>query len=130
MQTTFDTTRDLDAACEFLAIELMIKPTPLIIYTCYLNEFVKDVAMIHYQRIKSVINTLSIVERYRSHRIVVLGDFNLYDIVWTSDDDDESVFLPHTIVDSNGNQSRSIYNDDALEILKKMLGLPLSRETL
>lgn len=115
----FDSTIDFDAVCEFVAIEIFIKPQPLIIYVCYLSTFNLEVALKHYKRVKYIVN------KYRNHRIIVLGDFNLHDIVWTPDDDNLSVFLPHALVDPTDKQNRSIYNHNALDFLEKMLSLPL-----
>lgn len=53
---------------------------------------------------------------YRTHynvnhnRGLRTNDFNLFDIVWTPDYDNESVFLPHTSVEAIDNQNRSTYN--------------------
>lgn len=75
--------------------------------------------MKHYRRIEFVVNS------FRNHTVVVIGDFNLHDIVWTRDDDDENVFLPHTL--TNLSDNRSIYHVNALDFLEKMLSLPLSQ---
>ena len=120
-QIEFNSENNINEASEFLTIEIFIKPQPLIIYICYLSKFDVDVALNHYQRIKFI------VEKYRNHRIISIGDFNLFDIVWTPDDDYESVFLPHTLVDVTENQDRSTYNANALDFLEKMLSLPLSQ---
>lgn len=120
--TFCDTTVD-DENSEFLAVEICIKPQPLIIYLCYMSTFKLDTALRHQQRIESI------VEKYRTHKIMVLGDFNLYDIIWTSDDEDETVFLPHlphAAFDTN-RQNRSTYHTDALHFLDKMLSLTLSQ---
>lgn len=118
--TTFSVA-DIDIASEFLAVEICIKPQPLIIYLCYLNEFGIEPALNHYLRIKEI------VEKYRTHRILVLGDFNLHDISWISDDDDERVFLPQSPYGSNitNGLNRSTYHITSMEFLNKMMSLPL-----
>lgn len=115
----FSSKSDSESDCEFLAIEIITKPQPLIIYVCYMNKFDLENALKHHQRIKSI------VERYRDHRIMVLGDFNLFDIVWTPDDEDNNVFLPHTSVDVINSEYRSMYYSDAMVFLEKMMSLPL-----
>lgn len=57
--------------------------------------------------------------------IIVIGDFNLHDVSWTPDDDDDNVFLPHTVMDSSMTQNRSKYQVEALDFLDKMMSLPL-----
>lgn len=109
-----------DETSEFLAVEIGIKPQPLVIYLCYMSEFNIDTAWHHYQRIRDI------VETYRSHRILVVGDFNLHDIIWTPEDSDERIFLPHSpndLIDTG--TRRSVYHIDALNFLEKMLSLPL-----
>lgn len=109
----------VDPECEFLAVEVIVKPKPLLYYVCYMSTFDYQIASKHYQRIKII------MENYRNHRIIVLGDFNLHDITWTADDDDQNVFLPHVTVASVTNQRRSNYNENALDFLNKMIELPL-----
>ncbi len=118
--TTFSVP-DIDPMSEFLVVEICVKPQPLIIYLCYLNEFGIEPALNHYRRIKEII------EKYRTHRILVLGDFNLHDIFWISDDDDERVFLPQLPHGSQGTNgiNRSSYNITSMEFLNKMSSLPL-----
>ena len=111
----------VDPQSEFLAIEIVIKPQPLIVYVCYLSVFNLDIALTHLQRVKFLNET------YRHHKIIIFGDFNLYDIKWSADSDFEGVFLPHTTVDSSVNQVRSYYNSSALEFLQKMMSLPMSQ---
>lgn len=111
---------DNDQMSEFLAVEVCIKPQPLVIYLCYLNVFDIETARNHYHRIREI------VENYRMHRILVLGDFNLHDISWILDDEDQRIFLPQltNLHDTNG-QNRSTYHADAMEFLNKMMSLPL-----
>lgn len=108
-----------DPECEFLAIRVDVKPMPLIYYVCYLSVFEHQIAMKHFQRIKYI------VENFVNHRIIVLGDFNLHDIIWATDDLNQNVFLPHTVTTSANNQRRSQYNENALDILQKFIELPL-----
>lgn len=106
---------------EFLVIEIRIKPQPLIIYICYMSVFDLRIALTHYQRIKLI------TEQFYDHCIMVIGDFNLRDIVWSPDEEEKNVFLPHTLVDSNTSQNRSDYNVNALAFLNKMMSLPLAQ---
>lgn len=115
----FPSTIVIEETCEFLAVEIFIKPHPLIIYVCYMNVFDMEVAMKHYRRIEFV------VDSFRNHTVAVIGDFNLHDIVWTRDGDAENVFLPHTLTDLSNN--RSIYQLNALDFLEKILSLPMSQ---
>lgn len=110
---------ETDPDCEFVAVEVNVKPTSIIYYVCYMSTFDHQIAMKHYQRIKKI------VENHRNHRVIVLGDFNLHDIIWTPDDDNQNVFLPHVAIASTANQRRSQYNDAALDFLNQMIGLPL-----
>lgn len=41
-----------DQHCEFLAIGIKIKPTPLILYICYLSKFDAHIANMHYEIVK------------------------------------------------------------------------------
>ena len=86
-----------------------------------MSAFNYNTALRHYQRIKEI------VEEYRHHKIMVLGDFNIYDVVWTPDDEDENVFLPYFQQASMNTtkQSQSIYHVNALDFLDKMLSLTL-----
>lgn len=69
-----------DEECESVAIEVRIKPTPLIIYAVYMKVFNYAVAMKHVKNIKRL------CDEYRSHRIMVLGDFNMESVRWIVDD--------------------------------------------
>lgn len=117
---TFDSTFHSDEMSEFLAVEVQIRPKPLIIYVCYLSEFNYEIALQHYHRISFIVGN------NRDHKVIVTGDFNLHDIVWTTDDDID-VYLPHALMDTNINGNRSRYNIDALDFLNKMLSLTLSQ---
>lgn len=73
--------------CECLAVELLIKPTPLLLYVVYMRRFDADIASKHAE------NVAQLVSAHLSHRIIVLGDFNLYGIKWRPDET-ESYYLP------------------------------------
>ncbi|XP_037029333.1 uncharacterized protein LOC119069378, partial [Bradysia coprophila] len=118
---TINSTIGPDEASEFLVIELCIKPQPLILYVCYMSMFDPCIAAKHYHHVKVI------VEKYRNHKIIVLGDFNLHDINWSLDDDDENAYIPYAPTDRNINGNRSCYQTDALDFLDKMLSLPLSQ---
>lgn len=120
-QINWDDTTVIETNSEFLAVELSIKPKPLVIYLCYMNTFSLEVALRHHKRIEWI------VEKYRAHIIMVIGDFNLYDIVWSTDVDDENVYLPKLPHQTNdaSSQNRSMYHTSALEFLDKMLTLPM-----
>lgn len=120
-QVKFNSALDSEDASEFLAIEIRIKPQPLIVYVCYLSEFNSEIALRHYQRIKFM------VENNREHRIIVMGDFNLHDIVWTPDDVEVEIYLPHASTDSNTSGHRSNYHVEALDFLNKMISLPMAQ---
>lgn len=55
----------------------------------------------------------------------MLGDLNLHDIIWTPDENNQCVFLPHAIVNATTSQRRSQYNEAALNFLHQMMELPL-----
>lgn len=82
---------EADLTVEFVAVEVTAKPRSLIYYVCYMKTFDHQTEFKHYQRIKLI------MEKYRNHRIIILGDFNIHDIIWTADDENLNVFLPHTI---------------------------------
>ncbi|XP_037049652.1 uncharacterized protein LOC119083942 [Bradysia coprophila] len=110
-----------DEASEFVVVEIHIKPRPLILYVCYMSVFDLSIALKHYHHVKLI------VEKYLNHRIIVLGDFNLHDINWSIDEDDENAYLPYASTDHNANGNRSCFQTDALDFLDKMLSLPLSQ---
>lgn len=91
----FSPTFDSDYVSEFVAIEVRIKPCPLIVYVCYLSAFDLEIALKHYNRVKFI------VENYREHKMIVIGDFNLHDIIWTPDDEFYNEYLPHATSDSS-----------------------------
>ena len=77
-QIVLSDTVDIDPISEFLAVEIIVRPQPLIIYLCYMSMFNYESASKHYVRIETI------VEKYRDHKIMILGDFNLHDIDWTT----------------------------------------------
>lgn len=85
-----------------------------------MSVFDMQIALKHYHHVKII------VEQYRNNKVIIVGDFNLHDINW-SPDDDENAFLPHTSNDHNANVSRTRYQIDALDFLVRMLSLPLSQ---
>lgn len=97
-----------DADCECLAIEIKLKPRPLLIYAVYMKEFDFSIAMKHFQLINELLST------FKKHRIIVLGDFNLHDINW-SIDEMETHYLPSGI-----STHKSQYFRQAAEFLEKM----------
>lgn len=69
-----------DEKCEFVAVEIKLNPTPLIIYAVYMRIFESDVAVKHVENIKEL------NKKFRKHRIVVMGDFNMNGIRWMTDE--------------------------------------------
>lgn len=118
---TISSTIGPDDASEFLAIEVCIKPQPLILYACYMSVFDLQIALKHYHHVKLI------VEMYRNHKVIVMGDFNLHDISWSPDDEDENSYLPHTSNEHNVNANRTRYQIDALDFLDRMISLSLSQ---
>lgn len=108
-----------DPDCEFLLVEIIVKPTPLIFYVCYMSTFDYQTAVKHYERIKIAMET------YINHRIIVLGDFNLHDIAWSADVNYNNAYLPHSITNTATNQRRSQYNEAALDFLHQIMEIPL-----
>lgn len=102
-----------DPQCEFIAVEISLKPQSLIIYVCYMSEFELNIASKHFERIKEL------TEKYPNHRIMVVGDFNLYQIEWEEDESGD-YYLPKL---SATNQSD--YFANAHDFLLRMLSLPL-----
>ncbi|RYE24260.1 MAG: hypothetical protein EOP45_06005, partial [Sphingobacteriaceae bacterium] len=107
-----------DPLCEFLAIEIKIKPTPLILFNCYLNKFEANVANMHVNIVKQLVSD------HPNHRILVVGDFNVYDIQWALDEDEEC-FVPYTNVLENATNHRSQYLEAAMKFLQDMSSIPL-----
>lgn len=107
-----------DKQCEFLAIEIKIKPTPLILYVCYLSKFDSYIASMHYDIIKQI------TSEYPNHRLIVMGDFNVFDVKWALDDSEES-YVPYTDIMDNANNHRSKYFEAVLKFLQDMTSVPL-----
>lgn len=107
-----------DPQCEYLAIEIKIKPTPLILYVCYLSKFDAVIASMHHENIKQITSS------HPKHRLIVLGDFNVYDVHWALDESEES-FVPYTNVMDGANIQRSIYFAAAMKFLQDMASVPL-----
>lgn len=108
-----------DPESEFIAVEVTVQPKPIIYYVCYMSVFDHRIAMKHHQRIKSI------VDKYRSHNIIVIGDFNLHDLIWTADEENANIFLPHAATNlANDNQRRSDYNEAAFDFLNQMMEIP------
>lgn len=72
---------------EFVAVEIKLEPTPLLLYAVYIRKFKDDVASEHLRRIHELI------AEFPRHRIMLLGDFNLYNVRWTADES-ERYFVP------------------------------------
>lgn len=68
---TFNCVNDIEQNSEFLAIEILIKPQSMVVYVSYQSVFNLEVAIKHYERVKLI------MEKYRKHKIMVVGDFNL-----------------------------------------------------
>lgn len=100
--------------CESICVKIEMKPTPLVMYVAYVNQPKPDILSKH----------CSLVERLMSlecdSRIVVLGDFNLHDVKWNSDDT-ETYFLPQDIV----KHSDSVYFRTAADFLQRIHQLPM-----
>lgn len=92
-----------DPDCESVCVKIELQPTPLVIYLAYVNDSKnRDILM------------------EKESRIVVLGDFNLHDIIWNFDDT-ETYFLPQNIA----SHTETEYFQSALEFLHKMQELPM-----
>ncbi|XP_055316139.1 uncharacterized protein LOC129575925 [Sitodiplosis mosellana] len=99
--------------CEAVAVEVILKPTPILLYLCYMKIFDIDIAIKHFENIKSLMN------RFPAHQVMVLGDFNLKDIQWTANEA-ENCYEPIISI-----ETRSIYLKNANTFLTEILGLPL-----
>jgi len=102
-----------DPDCECLAIEIRLKPTPILLYVCYMKIFDISVANKHYVNIKSL------MIRYTCHQVIILGDFNMKNLQWVPDET-ETCFVPIILRDS-----QSSYLQNALAFLNDMFALPL-----
>lgn len=100
------------ADCECLAIEVKLKPIPLLLYVIYMRQFEYDVALKHFKLIKEL------TTKFHQHRIMVLGDFNIHDVNWNADEMNTH-YLPTGLATHD-----SRYFREAAEFLNNMLGLP------
>lgn len=69
-----------DVQCEYVAVEIKIKPIPLIIYAAYMRVFDAAIAKIHCNNINDL------TSKYPSHMIMVIGDFNIDSVKWEADE--------------------------------------------
>lgn len=97
-----------NAECECLAIEIAVKPSPLILYVLYMREFDARIASMHFERISELMS------KFHQHRIMILGDFNLHDITWRADETNTH-YLPTGIASHN-----TPYYRGAAEFLNKL----------
>ena len=58
------------------------------------------------------------------YHLLVVGDFNVYDIQWALDEDEEC-FVPYTNVLENATNHRSQYLEAAMKFLQDMSSIPL-----
>jgi hypothetical protein len=106
-----------DPECESICVKIEMQPIPLVIYLAYVNEQKPpnlDIFLRHCKLIQEVM----ILEP--ESRIMVLGDFNLHDITWNLDDN-ENYYLPQDIA----SHTESAYFQTAAEFLRKMHQLPM-----
>lgn len=104
-----------DPSCESICVKIELQPCPLVIYLAYVNNPSKpNLLMKHYESIRQLI-----VMEPKS-RVVVMGDFNLHDIIWNFDDTD-TFFLPQNVA----SHTDSSYFQTASEFLQKMHDLPM-----
>lgn len=66
--------------CKFVAVEITLNPVPLVIYAVYMREFELEIALKHVNNIKEL------SKRFHKHRIMVIGDFNMYSVRWLADE--------------------------------------------
>lgn len=104
---------DTDPLCEFLVVEVILKPKPLIVYVCYMSIFELSIANKHYERIRAL------KDKFRNHLLMVVGDFNLKKIVW-QEDELNGCFLPTLSA-----TSQTGYYADANDFLMRMISLPM-----
>lgn len=85
--------KESSAEVECVAIEVKLKPTSLIVYAAYMRIFDPAVAEKH------VVNIKELCKTFGTHRIMVLGDFNMSSVRWVLDESTE-YYLP-TNIDTN-----------------------------
>ena len=107
-------TEIFDANCECICVKIELKPIPLIIYAAYVNKPERNIMMKHF----SLVQQLVLMEK--QSRLLVLGDFNLHDIVWNLDESD-TYYIPQNVA----SHAESEYFQTASDFLDKMHGLPL-----
>lgn len=104
-----------DGECESICVKIEMQPVSLVLYVAYVNDPQKgNILLKHWNLIHQVVSLES------KSRFVVLGDFNLHDIVWNLDDTD-TYFLPQNIT----SHTESEYYQAASKFLQKMHYLPL-----
>lgn len=79
-----------DDNCEFVAVEIKLKPIPLIIYAVYMRLFDVTVATKH------LVNITKLSCDFPEHRIMVLGDFNIKSVRWIADETNQC-YLPMNV---------------------------------
>lgn len=99
--------------CEHIAVEITVKPAPLIFYLLYMRKFQNSVANLHAECVRSL------SESHPNHRIIVLGDFNLHSITWHADDTD--TYFLQSGIEAHDTE----YHRGASEFLKEMQTLSL-----
>lgn len=102
-----------DPDCEIMAVEINVKPCPVIIVLSYMRKFDNVIATKHYLAIRNA------MENYITHRIIVLGDFNIHDVNWKLDEAMSS-YLPDDLSHRDGQYYRYV-----TEFLHNMISLPL-----
>lgn len=99
-----------DEACESVCVKIELKPIPLVIYVAYINKPDAQIFAKHVRLVQSVMSMET------QSRVVVLGYFNLHDIVWNLDES-ETYFLPQ--------DTESVFYQTAQEFLHTMHQLPM-----
>lgn len=104
-----------DPDCESVCVKIALRPRSLVIYLAYVNDSTRlDILLKHWELVRQI--TLMESEC----RIVVIGDFNLHNVVWNSDES-ETFYLPQDIA----SHTVSGYFQTASEFLRKMHELPM-----
>lgn len=103
-----------DSDCESICVKIDLKPTALVLYLAYVNQPKPDILSKRCNLVEELMSLES------ESRIVVLGDFNLHDVKWNSDDS-ETYFLPQDVVA----HSESVYFRTAADFLDNVHQLPM-----
>ncbi|XP_037047073.1 uncharacterized protein LOC119081902 [Bradysia coprophila] len=104
-----------DTVCECVCVKVQLRPCPLVIYLAYVNDSTRlDILLKHYELVRRVVAMES------DCRVMVIGDFNLHDVVWNWDDSD-TFLLPQDMA----SHTDSVYFHAASEFLRKMHDLSL-----